>query len=180
MSFSGSQQSSVPAAERVAKDWSLDDRRHYVAWSDLTKNDFSQDYWNQIWDWYADGGIGHVAAYLRGLDISDFDPKAPPPKTAAWWAIVDVNRAPEDAELADVLDRLGNPRATTLIRIIAEASGDFLTWIRDRKNRRAIPHRLESAGYVAVRNDAAKDGLLTINGKRRLSTPAATFPLERG
>jgi hypothetical protein len=96
MSFSGSQQSSVPAAERVAKDWSLDDRRHYVAWSDLTKNDFSQDYWNQIWDWYADGGIGHVAAYLRGLDISDFDPKAPPPKTAAWWAIVDVNRAPED------------------------------------------------------------------------------------
>jgi hypothetical protein len=114
------------------------------------------------------------------LDISDFDPKAPPPKTAAWWAIVDVNRAPEDAELADVLDRLGNPRATTLIRIIAEASGDFLTWIRDRKNRPAIPHRLESAGYVAVRNDAAKDGLLTINGKRRLSTPAATFPLERG
>ena len=43
------------------------------------------------------------------LDISSFDPKAPPPKTPAFWAIVDASRVPEDAELADVLDRLGNP-----------------------------------------------------------------------
>ena len=46
-----------------------------------------------------------------------FDPKAPPPKTPAFWDIVDANRAPEDAELADVLDKLGNPDATTLIQI---------------------------------------------------------------
>jgi hypothetical protein len=31
--------------------------------------------------------------------------------------------------------------------------------MRDRKNRRVIPHRLEQCGYVPVRNDAAKDGL---------------------
>jgi hypothetical protein len=51
-----------------------------------------------------------VAAYLASLDISGFNPKAPPPKTPAFWAIV-ANRAPEDAELADVLDGLGNPNA---------------------------------------------------------------------
>ena len=51
----------------------------------------------------------HVAAYLASLDISGFDPKAPSPKTPAFWDIVDANRAPEDAELADVLDRMGNP-----------------------------------------------------------------------
>jgi hypothetical protein len=37
--------------------------------------------------------------------------EAPPPKTAAFWDIVDANRAPEDAELADTLDRLQNPNA---------------------------------------------------------------------
>ena len=29
------------------------------------------------------GGFEHVAAYLGELDISGFDPKAPPPKTPA-------------------------------------------------------------------------------------------------
>jgi hypothetical protein len=61
-----------------------DDRRHFVAWSDLTKDDFADGYWNAIWDYYARGGYCHVAAYLSELDISSFDPKAPPPKTPAF------------------------------------------------------------------------------------------------
>jgi hypothetical protein len=60
------------------------------------------------------------------------------------------------------------PDATTLIRISNEARGDFETWIKDRKNRRAIPHRLEKCGYVPVRNDGAEDGLWVINGKRQV------------
>jgi hypothetical protein len=83
-----------------------------VAWSDLAKEDFSSNYWAKLWGWYAKGGDRHLAAYLAQLDISAFDPKAPPPKTAAFWDIVDANRAPEDAELADALDRLGNPDAS--------------------------------------------------------------------
>ena len=46
--------------------------------------------------------------------VAGFDAKAPPPKTSAFWAIVDASRAPEEAELADALDRLGNPDATTI------------------------------------------------------------------
>jgi hypothetical protein len=144
-----------------------DDRRHFVAWSDLTKEDFTQDYWNVLYRWYDRGGNGHVAAYLASLDISSFDPKEPPPKTAAFWAIVDVNRAPEDAEMADVLDQLGSPAAVTLSRIKSQASGDFFLWINDRKNRRQIPYRLEKCGYVAVRNEAAKDGLWKIHDARQ-------------
>ena len=53
-----------------------DDRRHFVAWSELTKDDFVADYWNGLWDWYARGGYQHVAAYLAELDISSFDAKA--------------------------------------------------------------------------------------------------------
>jgi hypothetical protein len=147
-----------------------DDRRHYVAWSDLSKTDFTDDYWKGLWGWYQNGGIRHVAAYLAELDISDFDPKAPPPKTAAFWTIVDANRAPEDAELADVLDGLQNPDAVTIaqIRDAPKTVGGFIDWLDDRKNRRVIPHRLEACGYVPVRNDAAKDGLWKIKGARQV------------
>jgi hypothetical protein len=145
-----------------------DDRRHYVAWSDCTKERFKSDYWNGIWSWYADGGgFGHVAAYLRALDISKFDPKAPPPKTPAFWDIVAANNAPEDAELADVIDALGNPKAVTLAQLIANATGGIAEWLTDRRNRRAIPHRMERCRYVSVRNEAADDGLWVINNRRQ-------------
>jgi hypothetical protein len=144
-----------------------DDRRHYVAWSELTKEDFSTDYWKTLWGWYEEGGYRHVAAYLAQLDISSFDAKAPPPKTTAFWDIVDANRAPEDAELADTLDQMKNPDAVTLRDLTNNANGTFLDWIRDRKHRRAIPHRLENCGYVRVGNSAAKDGLWVVNNSRQ-------------
>jgi hypothetical protein len=155
-----------------------DDRRHYVAWSDLKKEDFAADYWNRLWAWYENGGYGHVAAYLTELDISDFDPKAPPPKTAAFWDIVDANRAPEDAELADVLDELGNPDVTTLAKVQGKTTGDFDDWIRDRRNRRQIPYRFERCGYVPVRNEVADDGLWVINKKRQVVYGRATLSLR--
>jgi hypothetical protein len=144
-----------------------DDRRHFVAWSDLTKDDFAPVYWNDLWGWYADGGIRNVAAYLAELDLSGFDPKSPPKKTQAFLDIVDANRAPEDAELADALDQLGNPAATTIGMISSKATGSFYEWINDRKNRRASPHRFEQCGYVPVRNDAATDGYYVIGGRRQ-------------
>jgi hypothetical protein len=52
-----------------------DDRRHFVAWSDLDKDDFPESYWNALWAWYEAGGFGHVAAYLSALDLSLFNPK---------------------------------------------------------------------------------------------------------
>jgi hypothetical protein len=146
-----------------------DDRRHFVAWSDLDKDtDFPENYWPELWRWYDTGGDRHVAAYLARLDISEFDSKAPPPKTAAFWDIVDANRSAEDAELADTLDRMGNPDATTLVRIQNEASGEFAVWIKDRKNRKIVNYRLEECGYVPVRNDAARDGLWLISGARQV------------
>jgi hypothetical protein len=145
-----------------------DDRRHYVAWSDVDRSQFDDEYWPGLYRWFAHEGNRHVAAYLAELDLSGFDPKAPPPKTAAFWDIVDANRAPEDAELADLLDMLGNPAAVTVGRLMDMAEGSFGEWIRDRRNRRAIPHRLETAGYVAVRNPSdTRDGQWRVGGKRQ-------------
>jgi hypothetical protein len=143
-----------------------DDRRHYVAWSDRSKEEFTPAYWNEIWSWYHAGGFGHVAAYLAELDISGFDPKAPPPQTPAFWEIVSANQAPEDAELADAIDALGNPEALTIKQLIAAAKGALAEWLSERKNRRALPHRLERCGYVAVRSDA-KDGLWKVGEARQ-------------
>jgi hypothetical protein len=145
----------------------VDDRRHFVAWSSCQKEHFPDGYWNRIWGWYADGGCEHVAAYLNELDLSDFDAKAPPAKTAAFHDIVNVNRAPEDAELADVIDNLKNPDALTVKQLMAAATGMTADWLAERSSRRAIPHRLERCGYVCVNNPDSKDGVWRIKGVRQ-------------
>jgi hypothetical protein len=167
-----------------------DDRRHYVAWSDRVKEDFPKNYWSDIYGWYASGGNEHVAAYLDSVDLSDFDPKAPPPKTQAFWDIVQSSQAPEDAELADVLDKLHEydaktgvytkepARVVTLQGIINAASEgipedqinkhSFVEWLKDRRNAWQIPYRLEKCGYVPVRCDSNKTGLWIRNGRRQV------------
>jgi hypothetical protein len=99
-----------------------DDRRHHVAWSDRPEGGFETSEWgpggkSDLWKFYANGGLRHVAALLKGYDISEFNSKAPPPKTPAFYEIVNANRAPEDNEFADALDALGNPKAVTLAMI---------------------------------------------------------------
>jgi uncharacterized protein DUF3854 len=162
-----------------------DDRRHYVCWSDADQIDFPKDYWTNLYQWYESGGYGHVAAFLAALDLRKFDPKAPPKKTEAFWAIVDASRAPEDAELADVLDSLGTlnakgelvlPEAVTLDDMANQATDDFRDWLRDRKNRRQIPHRLESVGYVSVRSPTATDGRWKAGGKRVVIYAKSSLP----
>jgi Family of unknown function (DUF5906) len=151
-----------------------DDRRHFVALSRATKEHkrFQNGYWNTMHRWYREGGFGHVAAFLRQRNLNGFDPKAPPPKTEAFWSIVNSDRSSEEAEFADVIDAMGEPPAFTLNGLIARAgtmdADEFATWLRDRKNRRVIPHRLVGRGYEPVRNPDADDGLWKIAGKRQV------------
>jgi hypothetical protein len=154
-----------------------EDRRHYVAWSDCEPTDFAPDFWTELWKWYDEGGDRHVAAYLATLDISDFDPKAPPPKTPAFWSIVNANRTTEEGELQDILDKLGNPDAVTIDEISGKASMDFDEWLRERKNRKAVSHRLENCGYRAVNNPVAKDGLWRIDERRQMIYAKVSLPL---
>jgi hypothetical protein len=145
-----------------------DDRRHYVAWSDLERDSFDSEYWNGLYRWYRQGGIQNVASYLAEYDLSEFDAKAPPPKTPAFWDIVDSNRAPEEGQLADAIETLGSPPTLTVAQVISRVVDDgFKAWLTDRRNSRQIPHRLESVGYVAVRNSGAKDGYWVIDEKRQ-------------
>ena len=155
-----------------------DDRRHYVAWSHRVKEEFTPAYWDELWSFYRNGGLGHVAAYLSELDLSGFDAKAPPPKTPAFWDIVAANSAPEDAELADVLEALGNPQAVTLEQLIDKAIGAIAEWLLDRRNRRSIPHRLERCGYVSVRNPNTDDGRWKLKGKNQVAYAKTNLSLR--
>jgi hypothetical protein len=93
---------------------------------------------------------------------------------------VNVSRAPEDAPLADLLDKLENPDAVTLAELITAANGEIAEWLLDRRNRRALPHRLERCGYISVRNPHAKDGLWKLKGARQVIYARAILePRER-
>jgi hypothetical protein len=116
-----------------------DDRRNYVAWSDRVPDDFPDGYWNKLEAWYIAGGYRHVAAFLAGYDLRKFDPKAQPPKTQAFWDIVDANRSHRWGELEDAIDKLGNPLALTLGDIREYAEQKLVDWLDDPKNQRAIP-----------------------------------------
>lgn len=159
-----------------------DDRRHFVAWSTRLKEDekFRGGYWQGMWDWYAAGGIAHVAAYLEVYDLSSFDPKAPPRKTPAFWSIVDSNRPQEEAEIADAIDAIKDNDAFTLTRLrVAALDTPLVAWLDERKNRRVILFRLEKCGYVPVRNPYAKDGLWVINKKRQVAYAKAGLTLQQ-
>jgi hypothetical protein len=146
-----------------------DDRRTYVAWSCLTLDDFEPNYWNSIWNYYETGGYEAVAAYLQEYDLSDFDPAAPPPKTRAFWEIVAASSAGEQGDISDIAEQLGNPHALTINDLQRHASdADFVTWIKDRRNRRIVASLLEKCGYVPVRNSEAKDGLWKIGNRRQV------------
>ena len=86
-----------------------DDGRHLVAWSDVTREAFSEDDWRTYWRWLDhEGGRAFVSHYLAALDLSKFNPKAPPPRTAAWQEIVNSSLAPEDEEMRDTIERIIN------------------------------------------------------------------------
>jgi hypothetical protein len=158
-----------------------EDRRHYVGWTYVSPEDFPDGYWNRLWGWYDAGGDRHVAAYLAGVDLSGFDCKAPPPKTQAFWDIVDANRAPEDAQLADILDALDNPPAVTLRRVTDKTeftNRKFGDWLQDPKNRRLIPNRFEQCGYMPVRNPDRQDRLWKIRGQRQVVYALSSLSLQ--
>jgi hypothetical protein len=147
----------------------FDDRRHYVAWSERTPADFAPGFWQEIWDWYDDGGATHVAALLRTLSLTKFKAKADSAKTPAFWDIVSANIAPEESGLADVLDRMKRPAALTIDLILAQPNLpiELSDWLREPKNRRIASKHLRECGYPAERNPTNKQGLWVIGGKRQ-------------
>jgi hypothetical protein len=169
-----------------------DDRRHHVLWSERKPEDFSPEdfkvgtgmghapteftpeqedptYWDWMYTWYNNGGYEHVAAFLRRIKITNFNPKAPPPKTEAFWCIANANRAREESELEEVLAIMGDPPAVTLSQMLRQQGPppDLEEWLKDRRNRRVIPKHMETAGYSYVHNPDSGNGLWRVAGPKQ-------------
>jgi hypothetical protein len=161
-----------------------DDRRHYVAWSEARKEDFEEQYWHDMWDWLESGGVQAVVGYLKRVDLTGFNPKAPPAKTEAFFAIVQASADPDDAALAGLaVDEEGSKRPVVTLDMLASAAmaaGDTALYsvLTERKDRRRVPHLLERAGYAPVRNPDAKDGLWAVGGKRMSIYADSTLPFS--
>ena len=143
------------------------DRRFFVAWTEFDgRANFSKAYWTELWNWYQnEGGFEHVAAYLRTLDVSDFDPKAPPPETEAHRDIVESYQSAELDELADALDALKRPDAVTTAQLVLQDIN--LVWMIDHRYGRRVAYRMEENDYTACRAKQ-NNGRWIINGKRHV------------
>jgi hypothetical protein len=144
-----------------------DDRRFYVAWSDSQREEFPDGYFTDLYRWLNEGGGREAAAgYLHALDLSEFDAKAPPPKTIAWQRMVDAGRSTEDADMANALEALGWPDALTLDNLRRVADESFACFLGDRKNLRTVGYRFEAADYIRVPNPGhSQKGLWKIRGR---------------
>ena len=150
-----------------------DDGRTYVAWSKATKEEFAEDIVERNSMLVYRMRLSQCAAYLAQKDIRGFDSKKPPPKR---MRARDRQLQPEPGRqrTRDVLDALGNAGAVfwnTLEQVAGRkpfSEGTIYEWLTDNKNNRAIPHRMETAGYVPCRYDGRKDGMWTINKRRKV------------
>jgi hypothetical protein len=149
-----------------------DDRRHFVAWSPLEPSAVKPAVWAAWWG-KLDGGVANaVAHHLATLDISGFNPKAPPPRTQAFYEMVNAMRSAEESEMADVLESLGQPAAVVIGDIVARAGSlgpqyaGFHAFLTDRKNSRIVSRRLEDCGYRRLSNPDETQGRWVIGRER--------------
>lgn len=145
-----------------------DDARFHCSWSPRVRGDFNDTYWRELHAWYSNGGIAHVAAYLRQLDVSLFNPKAPPPHTEAFRDMVDAGRSSETSEFADLIDKLGTPHGVVVTQLFSRADEEMRLWLKDRKNRKNIGRRLFDVGYKPFRNPDREDGLWRVADKAQV------------
>lgn len=145
-----------------------DDARFHCNWSPRVQDDFTEQFWIEYHNWYAEGGIAHVGAYLRSLDVSLFNPKKPPPHTEAFRDMVDAGRSNETSEFADLIEKLHNPDGVVLTQLIERADLELTLWLKDRKNRKNIGRRLAEIGYKPFRNPDRDDGLWRVQDKSQV------------
>ena len=150
------------------------DRRYLVLRSPLAPEHLAPEQWTEFTDWCEHGGFEHVAAYLATRDLTRFNPKAPPPKTAAFHTLVHTNAAPEDDTLADLVELATRTDSDVLTRTLLfgaamTAKLPDLTEIETllmKQHAKRFRHRLVRLGYELVPNPDTKDNRWKFAGQR--------------
>ena len=132
---------------------------------------FDEAYWARYWARLEAGGAEAVTDHLRALDLTRFNPKAPPPHTQAFWEMANAMRSEKESEMDDVLESLERPKALVISNIINRASTlgrhHFVEWLKDSKNARSIALFLEDCGYRRLSNPHDKKQGRWVVGSQR-------------
>jgi hypothetical protein len=144
------------------------DRRHYVAWSPLAAKSPGADYFNAFYHWLDyENGIEHVSALLETYDVADFDPKAPPPQTPAFWEIAMASKPAQVAEIEEAIEGIGNPDLLVIPDLLSATTptpSETVAMLQDPASRHILPRWFEAAGYVVVPNPNAASKRWRIKG----------------
>ena len=146
-----------------------DDRRFFVA-----SNGEPQDeaFWQEIRDWM--DAPANVAAFYNWLaevvDISDFNPFAPPPRTSAKDAMVEAAQSDLDRALTEALDGLNSKvlvleQLVPMVERVARENGYDLPQAPGDKRTVTIKRAAQKLLYRVGERGSANERLM-IEGKR--------------
>lgn len=131
-----------------------EDRRMFIMHSTLPRKwheaEGKPDYFVRLFDWLEAGGSANVAAWLAERDLKGFNPKAEAAKTMGWEAVANTWSEPEDA-VSMALERLSAPDVVfpaEMMRMQFDGAEELAGML---KSPRKIGHRMQRAGYVAVK-----------------------------
>lgn len=137
-------------------------------------------YFSDLWDWFLEGGVHHIVAFLQERDISGFSASNGQRKTDAHKTVV-AGGMTSDAWLLDVLDELENPDFIRIDRVIAMAvaNGEELSKVKQR-----IAAALGRQNYTMYRHPTSNGGGWKIGKKSiivfaKAGTPRGLNPVDQ-
>jgi hypothetical protein len=147
-----------------------DDRRYFIVFSDVLRDQLGAEYWRALDAWMAVAeNVEEIAAWLMVRDVSHFNPKAPPPRTAAWHEMAEGGQSGETNQLADLVEGF---EVFTVAMLAEKAStmqgadvelGNFL---RAGKNGTKINRMLNDLGWTKIKNQHDNRGRWLVSGSR--------------
>jgi Family of unknown function (DUF5906) len=146
-----------------------DDRRHFVAYSDRQPPTLKRHIGLVSMAGMSKAGIGTLPRTFANSTLPNLTRRRRRHGLRHGRILSMPIARQRTQSLPTCLMKWSGPDATTLRQIMYRAAGkEIHEWLHDRRNRRAIPHRMEQCRYVPVRNpDAKEDGYWKIGDTRQ-------------
>jgi hypothetical protein len=142
-----------------------DDRRYAVC-KTLRENTVPSEKGVEIKRWVTkQGGAAAIRYYLEHVDLSAFDPTAPPPWTDAKSALLNDSRSSLVTFAHDLMADEERPGIATITELMYLAQHDLGVW----PSLKALSNALDDAGAIAlprvrIRHGKSKDSVFSLRG----------------
>jgi hypothetical protein len=157
-----------------------EDRRMFIMHSSLPQRWHEAEgdprYFEKLFEWFEAGGAKAVGAWLAARDLSGFNPKAQVERTAGWEAVATSWGEPDDAimQALDILEKPPIVFGSELLGVSFDGAEEVAAML---KSPRKISHRMQRAGYVAIKNPVGERWKFT-NGEQKLRSRYAFVKAE--